>query len=86
MLQLFRNKYSGELLWSDEMFYESEFDGYIHELDQEEYYMDDEMADIEVYELLDKILYSSYKNWCFKNKLNENDYGVLVKYFILRTS
>lgn len=41
---------TGEIIESDDLVWSSEFEGYVHSEDVREYYLDDDMTDIEVYE------------------------------------
>jgi len=65
-MDVYKNEF-GEIFFSNDYVYEPEFNGYIHEDDVKEFYLDDASADIEVCELQDAQSQMTIIDWAEQN-------------------
>lgn len=82
-MDLFRSLDCGELVWSNGMSWSEDFGAYIRDEDDREYWLDDDMSDIETFEMLDTSDWNTYKIWCKFEGLKENDYKSLQRFSYL---
>lgn len=77
-MELYTSRGGDITLFSDDMYFEEQLDGYILWEDVQEYYMDD--IDITIYNKVDSSTWVSYKNWCDTEVLNDKNYKSLIRY------
>lgn len=77
-MDLYTSRGGDITLFSDDMYFEEQLDGYILWEDVQDYYMDD--IDITIYDKVDPSTFSAYSNWCYSEVLAENNYKSLVRY------
>jgi hypothetical protein len=80
-MELYKSIDTGELIWNNDLVWSEDFDAYVFE--DREYWLDDDMADVEAFTLLDVEDWDTFKLWCKQEDLKENDYLSLAKYVYL---
>jgi hypothetical protein len=74
---------NNELIWSDDYYYDENFDGYIHNDDYRDFWLDDDMSDVEVFELLDTNKQETYILWCQYEQIEPKYASNLMKFLEL---